>query len=213
MNTAESLRLRDLLSPTRIAEYEMLCGGQLTRALRLHCWNTEISEAFYGPLQYLELALRTVITREMSALLGQPDWWDNPTADLHFGAAQRIGEARRQLARSGLSGTAEQITDELPFGFWVSLLGSGNTYDQRFWRTGLHRAFPGYRGRRRDLHRKLDYLRILRNKIAHHGAIHHRHLSADHDAVLECLGFIAPELATVVRRYSRVPVVLARRPT
>jgi hypothetical protein len=64
---------------------------------------------------------------------------------------------------------------------YVSLLGRGDGYDQRLWRPALYRAFPGYRGPRQNLHRKVDYLRIFRNKIAHHGPIHHRHLTAGHD--------------------------------
>jgi hypothetical protein len=100
----------------------------------------------------------------------------------------------------------------LPFGFWVSLLGSGNSYDQRLWRTALYRAFPGYHGGRHALHRKLDFLRVLRNKIAHHAPIHHRHLDADHEAIMTVLGYIDAPLAALVARYSSVPAVLASRP-
>ncbi|MEV0597452.1 hypothetical protein [Nonomuraea cavernae] len=92
------------------------------------------------------------------------------------------------------------------------MLGRGDGYDQRLWRPALHRAFPGHRGRRRDLHQKVDYLRVFRNKIAHHGAIHHRHLVADHDAIVECLRFIDAGLAAMVDQHSRVREVLAHRP-
>ncbi|MEV6031051.1 hypothetical protein AB0L65_07865 [Nonomuraea sp. NPDC052116] len=64
-------------------------------------------------------------------------------------------------------------------------LGRGNNYDQRLWRTSLYQAFPGYRGGRHALHRQLDFLRVLRNKIAHHCPIHHRHLQADQDTILQ----------------------------
>jgi hypothetical protein len=94
----------------------------------------------------------------------------------------------------------------------VSLLGRGNNYNQWLWRPGLYRAFPGYGGPRRHLHRKVDDLRAFRNKIAHHGSIHHRHLIADHDAILECLRSIDTGLATMVERHSKVNEVLARRP-
>lgn len=212
MREAEAKQLRDLLSPGRIAEYELLCGGNTVSALRLHCWNTEICEAFYGPLQYLELALRSVITRELVTLFGQRDWWGSPQAQLHYAARQKITDAAALLRRSGLPADPHQITEELPFGFWVSLLGPGNNYDQRLWRTALHRAFPGYRGRRRSLHQQFDHLRTLRNKIAHHCPIHHRHLTADYEAILGCLRYIDASLAVMVERHSRVSEVLGRRP-
>ncbi|WP_189239879.1 hypothetical protein [Planomonospora parontospora] len=212
MKDAEAQRLRGILSQGRLGEYEALCGGQTIAALRLHCWNTQISAAFYPSLQYLELAVRSVLDREMHALFGTDAWWDEPAANLHFGAQQKIRDLKAQLRRQGVPATAQQIVSELSFGFWVSLLGPGNNYDQRLWRTGLYRAFPGYRGGRRDLHRQLDYLRVLRNKIAHHGPIHHRHLQADHEAILVLLGYIDVELADWVRRYSQVDAILTQRP-
>lgn len=212
MQDAEAERLSALLSSVRLAEYHLTCGGGPVAALRLHCWNTEISEAFYGPLQYLEVAMRTAMTRELTTYLGRDDWWNDPRPQLTYGGRRRISEAEQQLQRIGVMPTPHMVSEELPFGFYVSLLGPGNGYDQRLWRTALYRAFPGYRGRRRTLHGRVDHLRVLRNKIAHHGPIHHRHLVADHETILQCLDYIDTGLATMVRRHSRVPEVLGRRP-
>jgi hypothetical protein len=208
----EARRLGGLLSRARIGEYLAHCNGDPVAALRLSCWNAEVSAAFYGPLQYLELALRSVLDHRMSVLFGRADWWHAPQVDLHHAAQARITEAYYRLSRSGIPQTPEEIISELPFGFWVGLLGAGHSYDQRLWRTSLHLAFPGYRGRRSVLHRDLDYLRVLRNKIAHHSPIHHRHLQADHDAIVRMLGYIDSGLADLVNRHSPVPAVLARRP-
>ncbi|MFI7453542.1 hypothetical protein ACIBQX_39050 [Nonomuraea sp. NPDC049714] len=195
-----------------MADYAMRCADDPVAALRLHWWNTEISGAFYGPLQYLELAMRSVMTRELVAHFVQDDWWNAPGTQLVYSGRQRISVAEQKLRTIGLPITPRLISEELPFGFYVSLLGRGDGYDQRLWRPALYRAFPGYRGPRQNLHRKVDYLRIFRNKIAHHGPIHHRHLTADHDAILECLRFIDPGLAAMVERHSRVSEVLTRRP-
>ncbi|MFC4536956.1 hypothetical protein [Sphaerisporangium dianthi] len=135
MDHAEALRLRRVLSQARISEYAAACGGDTTAALRLFCWNTEIASGLYGPLQHLELALRSVIDQQMRLLFERADWWEAPAADLHFAARQRITEARGQLRRQAIPTTADELVNELPFGFWVGLLGSGNRYDQRLWRT------------------------------------------------------------------------------
>ncbi|MGW2214071.1 hypothetical protein ACWCSD_03710 [Nonomuraea sp. NPDC001684] len=212
MDQPEAQRLHRLLSQARLPEYEAFCGGDRVAALRLFCWNTEVAAAFYGPLQHLELALRSVLDQRMFHLFGRDDWWNHPQADLHYGAVAKIREAIHQLGRQGLTPTPSEVVAELPFGFWVSLIGRGNNYDQRLWRTTLYQAFPGYRGGRHALHRKLDFLRVLRNKIAHHAPIYHRHLHADHEAIMAMLGFIDAPLADLVARYSPVPAVLARRP-
>jgi hypothetical protein len=57
----------------RLAEYELRCAGDPVAALRLHCWNIEISQAVYGPLQYLEISMRSVMTRKLVALFGRAD--------------------------------------------------------------------------------------------------------------------------------------------
>ncbi|GAA2815311.1 hypothetical protein [Nonomuraea dietziae] len=120
-------------------------------ALRLHCWNTEISEAFYGPLQYLEVSMRSVLTSRLITMFGRADWWAHPRIDLTYGARQRISEAAQQIQRTGLPADPQLITEELSFGFYVSLLGRGNNYDQRPMATGPIPAFPHFRGPRREL--------------------------------------------------------------
>ncbi|AQZ68812.1 DUF1526 domain-containing protein [[Actinomadura] parvosata subsp. kistnae] len=213
MDQREAKRLRDLLSQARLGEYEAHCGGDTVAALRLFCWNTEVAAAFYGPLQVLELTLRSVVDERMRELFGREDWWGHPRVNLLAGHQARIAEAHRKLRGQGIPAGPREIVGELSLGFWVGLLGRGRSYDQRFWRTSLYRGFPGHRGARGPLHQELDYLRVLRNKIAHHCPIHHRHLDADHDTILRVLGHMDPALAALVGGYSSVPLVLARRPS
>ncbi|WP_061291664.1 Abi family protein [Herbidospora cretacea] len=211
MHAEEATRLHGGLSTTRMSEYLLRCGGDHVAALRLHCWNTEISEALYGPLQYLELATRSSMTARLCSHFGRNDWWDDPRANLNRVAQDKVSGVKDQAAR-GAAFRPLTITESLSFGFWVSLLGRGNDYEKHLWRPALHRAFPHWGGNRSGLHKKLDYLRVLRNKIAHHAPIHHRHLLADHLGIIECLGYIDPGLARMVGRHSRFPEVLARRP-
>jgi hypothetical protein len=103
------------------------------------------------------------------------------------------------------------VVAELPFGFWVSLLGSGSDYETRLWRPALCRAFPGYQGRRQPLHRELDEARRLRNRIAHHEPVYGRDLAADHARLLRILAIVSTEYADWVRQHDRVPDVLATR--
>ena len=51
-------QLETPLSRERLRTYLDTAGGDRGKAIRLYVWNTEISAAFYGPLQGLEVVLR-----------------------------------------------------------------------------------------------------------------------------------------------------------
>jgi hypothetical protein len=204
--------VRDAMSAERLAPYEAACGGDVAAALRLYGWNSQVSAAFYWPLQNLEIVLRNALHREMSALFGRPDWWIRRVVNLHADAARDVRRAREKLVRRGKEATPSRMVAELSFGFWVSLLGKGNDYETRLWRPALYRAFPHYSGRRQPLHRQLDSVRLFRNRIAHHEPIYRRHLAADHESILRLAAYMSPDTVQCVQRNDQVPLVLPRKP-
>jgi hypothetical protein len=113
-------------------------------------------------------------------LFGQDDWRNHSQANLHHGARAKIDEAVRQLSRRGPVPAPAHVVAELPFGFWVSLLGSGNSYHQRLWRTALYRAFPATTegatpctGVQRE---RVAFLKHMRVRQSQHGCGHSRHI-------------------------------------
>jgi hypothetical protein len=209
------------LSPERMATYIAAAGGERERALRLYTWNTAISAAFYGPLQGLEVALRNALHRELTAAYG-PVWYDNPACGFDAGAVNRIDAAKENLRRAGYVIDPPHVVAELSFGFWVSILGSGGrsamlgsakrNYEMTLWRPCLHKAFQE-RLRRVEAHRPLDYLRTLRNRIAHHEPIFTRHLEADYGSLLTVTGWICPKTRDWIEHHSRVEDLLVDRET
>jgi hypothetical protein len=212
--------LETSLSPERIGTYIKAAGGDREKALRLYTWNTAASAAFYGPLQGLEVALRNAAHRQLCAVYG-PVWYDNPACGLDAGALARIDHAKNSLQRNRSPIDPPHMVAELPFGFWVSLLGKGGygrppdtrkkDYDRTLWRKCLYKAFPNARLRRAEAHKPLDYLRTLRNRIAHHELIFTRHLAADFRSILEVSGWICTKTADWIRHHSRVEEILARK--
>lgn len=211
MDEASAKAVRDALSPERLAPYEEACARDLGKALRLYGWNIEVSAAFYGPLSCLEVLLRNAIHRELATLFVRYDWWSAPGVNLHRQAQLEVERAQDKIHQNRRRKTHDRMVAELPLGFWVSLLGQGNDYEMRLWRPALHRAFPGYRGRRKPLHDALDHVRFFRNRIAHYEPIHHRHLEADHGKIIQLIGYVSPEAVECVRSFDRVPDVLARK--
>jgi hypothetical protein len=205
------------LSPERIATYLAATGGDRGRALRLHTWNTAVSAAFYGPLQGLEVALRNAMHRELAATYG-PAWYDDPACGFDAGTERRIEAAKDGLRRGGYAVYPPHLVAALPFGFWVALLGRGGrggglgapkrNYEMTLWRPCLHKAFPHARVSRVQAHQPLDYLRTLRNRIAHHEPIFARHLAADYRSILVVAGWISPETRDWIDHHNRVEEML-----
>jgi len=194
--------IRPLLSTRRLATYEATCGST-AEAVRLYAWNIEVSAAAWGGFAVLEVCLRNAISTRLAAHTGHVDWWNSPLVTLRAQQQAAINAA------TGPSVTPDSVVAALTFGFWTSLLA--NRYHQQLWVPAIHGAFPGYRGRRGTLQQKLEDLRRLRNRLAHHEPIFNRDLAADHLAVLEILGWIEPAVRTWVERDSRLTAVLAAR--
>lgn len=219
LNSATLNALEASLSPERMATYLTAAGNDREKALHLYTWNTAASAAFYGPLQGLEVALRNAMHRELARVHGQ-EWYDQPRCQLDAGARERVNAAKRDLQRDRYPVDPPHVVAALAFGFWVSLLGRGGrlpgpdssraNYDMTLWRPALFRAFPNARKPRADVHRPLDYLRTLRNRIAHHEPIFDRHLAADHASILDVTGWICLSTRDWIAHHSRVTDILAR---
>ena len=167
------------------------------RALQLHAWNTAIGAALYGPLQSLEITLRTAINCQLVNEFGI-SWYENMNGVLDKVALNRVANAQQELQRTGRSVSAPQIVAILPFVFWVSLTGRGgpridrskSNYETMLWRPVLRQAFPYSKSLlRNDVYIMLNRLRNLRNRIAHHEPIFTRHLEKDYREILKLVGW------------------------
>lgn len=207
------------LSPDRFATYLAHTGGDREAAVRLYTWNTAVSAAFYGPLQALEIALRNAMHGELSNTYGA-DWYDCAAAGLDRGASRKVMQSKTDLQRNKYAVDPPHVIASLSFGFWVSLLGPGGyldetrarkaNYEMTLWRPALRRAFPhAVTLNRAGAHRPLDFLRSLRNRIAHHEPIFVRHLQQDYQNILELTGWISPHKRVWIEVHSRVPELLA----
>lgn len=201
------------LSPERLATYVQSANGDREKALYLYTWNTAISAAFYAPLQGLEVALRNALHQQLEIAYGA-EWYDNQKCGLDAGALNRIDDAKNQLGKGKYPIDPPHLVAELPFGFWVSLLGSGGrprapecnkkNYEMTLWRPALYKAFPYSKRKRADTHKPLDFLRTLRNRIAHHEPIFNRHLEKDYQSIIEVTKWISPKTADWIIHHSRV---------
>ena len=212
--------LRASLSMERMSKYLGATGGILSDALALYNWNTAVSAAFYGPLQWLEVTLRNSVERCLAETFGDA-WYYQEGAELDYICRRDLRKARERLERDGKPIARAEIVAALSFGFWVTLLGRGGVvskhgaranFEMTLWRPALHKAFPNRPGlSRKQAYRPLYNLRMLRNRIAHHEAIFERDLRLDHESIIRMTGWISSPARTWIETHSRVPELLAAR--
>ena len=205
------------LSPERMRTYLRAAGGDGERAARIYAWNTAVSAAFYASLQGLEVALRNAMHAQLASRFGV-QWYDAEAAEMDSGGLARVARAKAELRRNRRDVEPSRMVAALSFGFWVSLLGHGGRiddsgrradYEMTLWRPALRGAFPHHAPlTRKQVHRPLDHLRLLRNRIAHHEPIFRRDLSRDHERVLEATAWISPATKAWIERHSRAPDLL-----
>lgn len=105
--------------------------------------------------------------------------------------------------------TRSRIVAGLSFGFWAGLFGG--RYEE-LWRHRLRYAFPHGRVQRKDLSRRLDAIRRLRNRVAHHDSLLGQRVGDVADSMLEIAGWIDPAAADWLRSNEQVTRVLRQRP-
>lgn len=201
-----------VFSQPRLTPYVVAAQLDGTHAMDRYQWNLQVSEAFYPALACLEISLRNALDVQLQQHYGRPDWWESvPLSKLLKGDEAVVRRAEADASkRKGAAMSADDVVAGLSFGFWVSLLS--HRYDRYLWVPALHKAFPHYKGRRKELFDNFDAMRRLRNRVMHHEPIHHRHLEADHAKIYRLVGYIDPDAVVWLQRFDRVPAVLASKP-
>ena len=186
------------LSTDRLSYYVRECGGDLEAAMRMYQLNTNLSAAFYIPLQGIEVAVRNQLNVALSARFGA-NWYDLSVIKFEARHAEDVNEAVREATKQDANGndiypTNGEVVAALRFGFWVGILGRRN--ENEIWRKSLWNAFPhrGKGNQRQAVHGALDSIRQLRNLVAHHRRILHRNLLADHENILTVAGWVCPHV-------------------
>ncbi|MBI5128010.1 MAG: Abi family protein [Rhodopseudomonas palustris] len=198
--------LERTLTRERLGKYLEAAGQDLDAAIGLYEKNTRLSEAFYSPLQCLEICLRNCLSRELSIRYGD-EWFRNRSVPLNTGSQQMIFDAIEELQRDRREVLPGKVIAELKFSFWVGLLGP--QYDATLWRLCLYKAFLAGGGKpRRAVHSRFNALRRFRNRIAHHEPIFHRDTTATHAEIIEAIGWMCRHTAAWAEQQSRVPDVV-----
>jgi hypothetical protein len=199
------------ISQERIETYRPIGSHDLDMTAT-YLYNIALCEAFYTPLNFLEITLRNALHMQLSAFYGSTAWY-LLTNVLEPGQQNDVVKVTRRIVGRGKQATPGRVVSELNFGFWVSLLSGA--YETRFWRPNrarvLKASFPNIPKslrQRTTIYKRYNELREFRNRVFHHEPIWNRaSLSDDYTRIYEAIDWIDPEmvdLSTIIDRYSDV---------
>ena len=202
--------LENVFSRERMQTYLDAADGNRAVALQHYTRNVQLGAAFHGPLQALEITLRNAIHDQLAAHYGS-HWYMDPAPGLDNHARNAIDG---QLKHGGSALTPGPFVASMSLGFWVRLLGRGSyvngggkaDYERTLWRPALFKAFPGRQ--RRTVQQRLNRLRQLRNRIAHHEPVFDRNLTEDYALLLETVGWISADVRAWIEAHSTLPDAL-----
>lgn len=180
------------ISSERMSKYIDQAGSNKEKALSLYNENTRTSELFYTPLQGFEILLRNTVHKAISRKYGENWLFEErfPFEHIQRKMIQNI------IKKNSLITTPPKLIAELSFGFWTSLFG--RKYEE-VWRHILRRIFTGYNGVlvRKEIFSRLNEVRELTNRIAHHEPIFNRDKSKD----LESIFYLSEHICPVTKEW------------
>jgi Abi-like protein len=197
----EIQQLELLLSRERLNPYTQATAEETIKSYEK---NTLLAEGTYGILQGLEIALRNSIHNVMVSGLAHPDWynyvpWEARESDAIDGAKDALIKRNKAVSPGG-------IVSELTFGFWVQL--TARKYEKLLWVPYVNKAFPAISTNRIGLNQRLNQIRKLRNRIAHHERILHFNLRMEYAQIIETVKWICPVTAMWIDSTNRLKKML-----
>ena len=198
------------ISSDRFEPYSRSPAQRSTTAYATYAWNIALCESLYPALNCFEVALRNSVHAAATDQFGTEYWFNSR---LRKDESDRLNILRSRINFSGNTNpSAGELVSGLSLGFWVSLF-KGH-YERVLWPLLLPAVFP-YAPRRqrsrREISKRVDSIRRLRNRVFHHEPIWHwRDLPQQHQQILETIGWISPAMLAMTRLLDRFPSVYTR---
>ena len=199
--------IQKFFSKCRLDKYRM-DGETEDQAFVRYQWNIKLAEALLPSLNYFEIGLRNGVDRAIRELHG--DCWLLDIPD----ALRLRDEDIRQIEKfkvivsekQGWGAKQDDIVAMLGFGFWSSLFQ--RRYDPLLWQKAksLEIVFPHMQRAlrtRKYIEPKLNLVRKLRNRIAHHEPVFH--VTPDIQAIHQiCLELVYGMSRTVAQELTQI---------
>lgn len=205
MNPAFFQQIEGILHAERIDAYRR-DGADPTLTLGRYTLNMALSESLYPALQFAEVALRNAIHQAMTTRCGTDAWYDKRAARLTQWQIAQIADAKASLTKHGKAVNPGRMVAELNFGFWTGFFNKahGQTGIGHYLASAIFPHAPLPEQNLNKLGIRWRNIRDLRNRVFHHERIlHWRDIDARHQAILEIISWISPELHDLAKALDR----------
>ena len=181
------MTIEQALSVERLERYNRWAGGDQEQAFLLYTLNVQVSEALYIPLHTVEITLRNAIHDALTTAYGS-QWYANAKVPIDEYQRQKIEETIRKRRKTPTDG---QVVSDLMFGFWSAMFGRDK---HALWGKCFRPMFDaGFPLQRKQVASRLDRIRLLRNRVAHHEPIIQLDLQGIHSEIREIIGWLSTD--------------------
>lgn len=220
--------LERVFSPERLAAYADPANPDPLETIARYIWELALANAIHPVLHTLEVAFRNELARAASKLTasrtfrtaGIPSWLDATPTMLMEREREKVLAAKERMGSDPRRWTEARLIAKLDFGFWVALCRDSyadtRAAGPRLWPRALGLAFqkrPRTVTTRAAVLHRFDRIRKLRNRVAHHQPVWNQDYLAQHEYILESLGWISPKVSHAVRQMSPAPAVFCAGPS
>jgi hypothetical protein len=207
---SNSKKIELALPDSHLAPYLNEASGDSTFALELYSWNARISGDFWFPLHICEVVARTSIAEAVNGLYKNWPYNASFVRQLNETSYKNLQQTIDRLKDENLNPNLEQITTNLTFGFWVHLL---TKQYQDIWKKQLTVAFPYIeKNNRQQIYDKLNKIKTLRNKIAHHESLLKCDLKNDYQNIISFIGYRCETTKKWVEDHQKVTQSMLEKP-
>lgn len=173
------------LSKSRLSKYLLSSKGEEKKAIRLYRANLALSGALYTVLSNFEISLRNAINTQLSIHFGDSDWiinqqtgymadpkLDNSVLRYKFVHKKKINNTLKNIRKKRITPTSGMVISDQTLGFWVSYFEK-KTYAAIGGHSAINPIFTNLppNTKRSAIYDRLEKIRMLRNRIAHHEPI------------------------------------------
>lgn len=208
-----------LISPPRFKTYLDMARGDSLLAFELYRWNMDVGSALSWSMHFAEIAVRNGVSSYFLQRFGI-GWTDSSTfrnqLEGNEAAALRKAFDRQAVARNPDPPSDDQVVADLSLGFWTGLLRQRYAVPYALPR-GLPVIFPETEipPSFQDIQLRLQGIRQMRNRVAHHEPIIHRGnaaLIATRNMAMELIAWTNTQAAEFLREQDPLGPVLGRDP-
>jgi len=212
-------KLEYYISPPRMERFFIATNNSKINAQNLYKINLHVAKAFYPILNLFEIFFRNTLNYQISNYFVNPDWIktekngfmnDKTLAPSKYFLKNSILIAEKKIRNRGHTITSGKIIAEQSFGFWSSFF---EPHHYRLIGGSVIHCFPSKpkEMNRNAISKKLNRIRVFRNRIYHNEPICFRQNTIDFSNALEIkqeiydlLNWIDTDLSKYIENFDNI---------